>query len=156
MAHPAATSNSMDDDLIRALFVGAVLLSAAAGVIGGFVQSVGGAWHDGERRLVLRQYGCLVRGEGYVDGGKQVYRGFASYGWARITRYDFGGVHLSTLGFRHEQWPALHGQPMGHFRLRLAGDALVGQFFGRRFRFVGARLHSSARVAPVPRRWTRA
>lgn len=145
----------MVDEVVRSLVLWSLIAGLLLMLVGGFVRSLAGVWHDGDRRIVVRQYGCIVRADGYVDGGKQVYRGFAMFGLTRLTRYDFGGMHLGSLGFRHEQWPALHGQPMGHFHLRLRGSQLVGTFYGRRFTFVGAQL-SQSRITPgLPRHWDR-
>lgn len=146
----------MDDEQFRMLLLAVILIGGALATIGGFAKSVAGTWIDGPRRIVLRQYGPILRGDGSVDGGKQVYRGWVLFGHLHLTRYDFGGTHLGMLGFSHEQWPALHGKEMARYRLVLqhSGD-LLGEFRGRRFSFMGAKVTDSALIEPAVRTWVR-
>ena len=147
----------MDDELVRTVVLLAALAAAMAALLGGFVRPVAGRYKDGPHEVVLRQTTIVVVGEAQVEGGRQQFFGLALYGRARLRRYDYGGVHMSMLGFNRQQWPQLEGRAMARYRLRMAADgALVGQFYGRRFSFLGAELQQSSWARPTPRRWERA
>ena len=145
-----------DDELVRNLFWGLLVLSALVGLVGGFLTPIAGSWRDDSRPIRLRQFGPLVWGESTWEEGWQRFWGYAWGGRVLLYRRDYGAAHLVALGFTPEQVPLVMGQVTGHFRLRRQEGALAGHFVGRHFRIEAERLADPSTAPPSPRRWTAA
>lgn len=143
------------DDFLRWLLLASGALLTATYVLGSLFTRVAGFWQDQGRRVRLQQFGPLVWGESLWPGGRQVFRGRATWGHLRLRRVDFGAEHLKALGFSDEQVPLLEGQITAHLKLKLKDGKLAGKFYGRKFSFKTNAIKSVAIVAPVQRTWAR-
>ena len=146
------------DDFLRWVLVGAVAGWALLVFLGGLFTPVSGRWKDGDRRILLKQFGPFLRGECQREGGREIYSGTASFGRIRLSRRDQGKAHLMSLGFAEEVTPLIEGELMGRLDLKLKGGQLKGTFEGRRIASGRnpARLISVHRVKKTQRVWTRA
>jgi hypothetical protein len=146
----------MDDDSIRALFVGLVSVAALTFVVGGWAYRIGGTWRDTTRQITLQQWGPIVFGNADFTGGHQRFFGAVFLGRLRLTRWDYGGEHLQSLGFAAAHVAAMQGQTTGYFRLQVVDrQTLAGHFYGRKFSSKGERMVPVGVVPPAPRTWQR-
>lgn len=139
-----------------------VLIAAGVGLttflLGGFVTPVSGHWRDGDRLVDLHQWGPWLRGLADRPGGREQYRGIASFGRVWLARRDYGHGHLKRLGFVEEAIPVVEGAVTARLRFRLRARRLEGEFIGLRFDFSDppVRIVSTAEIAGTERSWERA
>ena len=145
------------DAVIRWLIFGLLILGALAWFVSGLRTSVAGRWRDGDRLIVLRQWGPWVWGQSERPGGKELYRGRARFGRLRLWRFARGEVLLKEMGFSPEQIPLLRGRALARFDLSLEQGQLKGTFTGHRIRFdtTHAKVESVHALEPSPRSWLR-
>ena len=143
-----------DDSLKLAILV-LCALTALAWLLGGFFTRAQGTYKDGDKMVVLEQFGPWVWGAATFAGGKQLYRGSIFFGRIRLYRRDEGLDHLLALGFTAAQAPWLVGQVTAHLTLRQADKRLQGSFVGRKFSFDEEGIRAVTHVPAAQRTWVR-